>query len=127
MLNATGNPSGDIAFEELINVHPEIKDVKEIPLDDKSCKFIYNIVGHVNPYDENNMFNLGNLEMIGGYYEVDVWGLIDSKIQTMKKITMHNNATNKEILELEKHIKKRSLKNYIENIENMTRISYVLC
>lgn len=62
-----------ITFEELYKIHPDIKNVKIIPIDDIDTSIVYNIVSYPDQYDSRNHYKMStDLYMIGGRFTVYV-------------------------------------------------------
>jgi hypothetical protein len=62
-----------VTFEELIKLHPKIKNAELVPFDDPDLKVVYNIIAHPDQQDERNMFKMqDDLYMVGGRYANEI-------------------------------------------------------
>ena len=78
-----------ITFEQLIKIHPNIKDIEEIPND--QLENIYNIIGHIDQEHKLNIFQIdNNLQMLGGYYKGDKWIDLYKSVQIVKNMAIYD-------------------------------------
>lgn len=86
------------SFSELINIHPNIKNVELIPYNDEETKYVYNFISYPIQIHENNMFRLSdNTYIIGAKSKIDIdENYFIKKMEILQNL--YNNPETKEFI-----------------------------